>query len=151
MVVLSLLLHGADARGAEGGEAKDGVEPLQDLQPPGHRLVAHSEVLAQRVEGEGCADELGKAQGQELEIPEILDSLETGDVLADEAAPVLAGPSARLHLGSAEKRLGKASQGQKVAELRRGLEAELRRGERVQPEHVVAPLERVSAEPVEVE
>jgi hypothetical protein len=63
------------------------------------------EALTKGVGGERRPHELGQAQDEELEVAEVLDPLQAGDLLAHEPAPVLARPSPGLDLGATEKRL----------------------------------------------
>ena len=150
--MLLLLLDGADARRTERRQAEDRVEPLEGGEPGGHGLVAHLQVLAQGVDRERRADQLGQAQHQQLEMPEVLDALERRDLVAHQPGAVLARPATRLvprcRRGTAP---GNPPSVSSVRKSRRRTQPQLRRRERVQPQQVVAALQRVAAEAVEVE
>lgn len=109
------------------------------------------EVLADRVERERCTDELREAEREELEAPEVGDALQVDDLLADEPVPVLARPAPRGDLRAGEERLLESTEDEEVAERGGALQLQLRGGERVKAEEVVAALERVPAVSVEVE
>ena len=118
---------------------------------PRHGGVGHLEVLAQRVDRERRADALGQRQHEQLEAAEVGHALEARDLVAQEAGAVLARPPVRLHLRAAEERLRESSEGQEVGHGRLRVDAELRHRELVEPEEVVAALQRVAAEAVEIE
>ena len=58
----------------------------------------------------GAPNEVGQAQHHILEPAEVLDPLQRGDFLFDEACPVRTGPATRFRLTRPEKRLGKPAE-----------------------------------------
>jgi hypothetical protein len=56
------------------------------------------EVLAESVDRKGRTDKLGKSKGEELEVSEVLDSLQAGYVFAHQAVSVFARPAPRFGL-----------------------------------------------------
>jgi len=151
VVVLLLLLHGPEAWRAEGSEPEDGVEPLEDAHPARHRLVGDLQILPEGVDGERGPDELGEAEGEELQAAEVGNPFEPRYLLAHEEVPVLPRPAAGGDLGTGEVGLGKAAEGQEVTELGGARQLQLTCGERVEPEEVIAPLERIAPVAVKVE
>jgi hypothetical protein len=71
--------------------------------------VADLQALAQAVDGQGRADQIGETKHEEFEMALVLDALERRHVFADEPAAVLAGPAACFDGAASEERLGKLS------------------------------------------
>ena len=151
MIVLALLLDGADARSAERRNAEQRVQPLQDVQPARERLVADLQVLAKRIDGKRRPDQVRQAHREQLQRSQIVHALQIRDLLAHEHATVFARPALGLSAGAGEEWLRKAAKRQELAEIRRALDAQLCDGQRVHPERMVAALQRIAAEAVEVE
>ncbi len=150
LIVLARLAHGPHLRRSERCQAKDGVESLEDRDPTLDGLVRDLQVFAQRIDRKRRADELGKSKGQKLEASQVMHALQRGDVLTDQPRPVLARPASRLDFGATQERLGKAAEVEQVDESRLPL-AELREGERMESQQVIAPLQRVAAVTIEIE
>ena len=69
----------------------------------------------------------------------------------DNAAAVLYRPSPSFPLARAEPRFGKSSQGQQVLQFAARAQLQFGEGERVQPQEVVATLQRTTAKMLQVE
>lgn len=93
----------------------------------------------------------GEPQCEQLQRPQIVDLLQAHEVFTDQAGAVLARPAARVDIRAAIKRLRESAQPQQIEKLLSVLQTQLRRREWVQPQQVVAALEGVAAETVEVE
>jgi hypothetical protein len=72
-------------------------------------------------------------------------------VLSHEAVAVLARPPPRLDLGARQEGFREAAEREKVAQLGGRLQGQLGGREGVEPEHVVATLQRIAPEAVEVQ
>ena len=152
VVVLLLLLHGADPRRAERREPEDGVEALEDRHPAGHRLVADLEVLPQRVERQRASRRARAGAASAVSRrPRSCTRSRRGDLLAHEPLPVLARPAPRLDLGAAEEGLREPAERQQVRSSPGDPQTELGHRQGVQAQEVVPPLQRVAAEAVEVQ
>ena len=140
VIVLSLFSDRAYARRTEGRKAKDREQALESVEPGCRRLVRDLQVFAQGVDRERRSDEIGEAQHHFLEPAQVLDPLQGGDFLFDEARPVRAGPTTGFGLARTEKRLGKSAESRQARETVRVLDAGLGNREGVKTQEVISPL-----------
>jgi hypothetical protein len=151
MVVFLFLLDRAEPRGCERRHPEQHVQALQRGNPGGHRPVAHLEIFPKAVDRQGRADQLRQAHHEQLEVPQVLNPFEGGHVFANEAGAVLARPSPRLHLAAAQVGLGEPPERQEVGQLLPGSQRQFGGRERVEAEEMVAALQRIASEPVQVQ
>ena len=151
VVVLPRLPDRPDHGRAERRQPHDGVEPLENLQPAGHGPVAHRQVLTQRVDRQRRAHQIGQPDGQQLQRAQILDPLQVPDLLFDQTHAILARPPPGFVRRVGQVRFGEASQIEEPGESRGVGDAELGDRQRVQPQVMVAALQRVAAVAIEIE
>ena len=151
VVVLPRLLHGADRRRAERRHADDGVQPLQHVEPAGDGAVADLQVLAQRVDGERRAHQIGQPDGQPLDGAQVADPLQVAQVLGDQPHAVGARPAAGGVRRVAQPGFGEAAPVEQPRQPLRVGDAELGHRQRMQAQQVVAALQGVAAVAVVVE
>jgi len=94
MVVLLLLLDGPDPGCAEGREAEESVQAFENADPVGHGLVADLQILPQSIDREWRADKLRQPKNEQLDGAEIVNALESDDLLANQEVSVFPGPAA---------------------------------------------------------
>ena len=151
VIVLLFLLHRANPGRAERREPEDRVQAFEDFEPARNRLVGHLQILAQGVDRKRRAHQIGKSQHEQFESAEILDALEAGDVVVDQAIPVVARPPLRLDLGSFEEGLGKSGEPEQIQKLWGLAKPQLGDRKRVKPKVVIPALKRIAAVAVEIE
>src|SRR5215510_8478380 len=108
-------------------------------------------VFAKSVNRQRRAHKLGQTKDQKFKITEVLDTLQSGHLLPHEPVSVLSRPPSRLDLRAAKERFGKSSQFEQVAKPGGRTNGEFLCRERVQPQHVIAPLKGIAAETIEIE
>src|SRR5579883_2871826 len=84
-------------------------------------------------------------------MPQILDALERGDILANETGAILARPAASLSLAARQERRRETAQGEQLQQSVGAPQAQLGNRQRMKTQKMVATLQRVASEAIKVQ